>query len=162
MWAFAPHTSHRGSGLGCFWIEFPKPSGYRVSLVSVTESDSQTVEDTVMGVPNSIGILNTESTVSQKLKIQKNWKLVLHSFQKIAHLLGQHFLRFLIYYFGQNTLKIQRILDAKSTISQKLNIAKIGKFNFPSVQNIRQVLGPKKNATTFEGMGVRMSFTRTG
>ena len=45
-------------------------------MVSVSESGSQTVRDTVVQVHNSLGILSTISTKSQKLKI-------------IAHLMEQ-------------------------------------------------------------------------
>ena len=60
-----PHPSHplpRTSPLGprCLWIESPKSTGYRISLVSVSESDA-------------LRTLNTKSIISHILKItQKN------------------------------------------------------------------------------------------
>ena len=42
-----------------------------------------------MQVPNSLRILSTKSTISQKLRTAKIWNSVLHSFQNIVHLLGR-------------------------------------------------------------------------
>ena len=51
-----------------FWLESPYPTGYRVSLVSVSESNSQKSVS-----PNFPRILSTESAISQQ---NKNSKIV--------------------------------------------------------------------------------------
>ena len=48
-----------------FWIESPEPNGYRVSLVGVSESSSQTVEVPTKNfefTKSSLRILSTKST----------------------------------------------------------------------------------------------------
>ena len=55
------------SGPGLLQIESFKPTGYRVSLVSVSESGLQRVKDTIVKVLNSLK--NVKSTISHELKI---------------------------------------------------------------------------------------------
>ena len=71
-------------GPGYFWIEFPKPTGYHVSVITVSESGSQKSQ-----VPSSLRMMNTKSTISQELKIANLSELVQNLFQTIAHLMGQ-------------------------------------------------------------------------
>ena len=80
---------------------------------------------------------STKSTISQKLKIAKKWKLILHKFQNIVHLLRQskngHFL----------SLLLSSISSTKSSISHQLKISKIGKLFFHRFQNVVQLFGTK-------------------
>ena len=53
--------------------------------------------------------------------------------------------------YGDILVNFLRILNRKSTISQKLKIAKVGILFFHSFQIIAQHLDQKPNLTTFEG-----------
>ena len=67
MTVLAPHTFRRGAlsaGPGSFWIESLEPTGYRVSLVNVSESAIQN-----SSFPNSLQVMSTKSTISKKLEI---------------------------------------------------------------------------------------------
>ena len=75
------------------------------------------VADAVVKVSNSIRILCTKSTISQKVE-----NLFCVRFKTYAYLGTKFILTFLVSYFSQNTWKILRILSTKSTISQKLKI----------------------------------------
>ena len=62
-------------------------------------------------VPNSLGILITKLTVSQKLKIVELSKVVINPFQNISHLLGRK--KLAIFYIILKTLK-NHILKTKN------------------------------------------------
>ena len=85
--------------------------GYRVSLVSVSESGS-----------NSLRIFNTKSNIFQKIEIGK---LFFHRFQNIAHLLVRkkccHFCSF-------NLVNFRIILSTKTIISHEMKKGKNRKF----------------------------------
>ena len=53
-----------------------------------------------------------------------------------------------------NEKRILQTVTDRATISQKKNIAKIGKLIFHSFQNIVQHFGPSQKSTLFEGAGV--------
>ena len=90
-------------------------SGMGNQMRNVSKSDSQAVEDTVVHVPNSLGILSTKSTmISQKLKIAKIW----YSFQNITHLMGQLFF-----------CRLLRYEDLEDSVNFEYNIDHISKIN---------------------------------
>ena len=133
----------RPPGPGYFSIESPKLIGYRVSLVSVSESGSQIVEDAVVNVPNSLRISSTRSTTSQKTK--KSQKL-----KNITAFVSEHCASFrpeknwtvwVILFFV-------KILFVLSHISKTKDI-KIGNLFFHSFQNIAQLLGTKTQFGNF-------------
>ena len=104
------------------WI--PLATGYRASLICVSESGSLRVKNAIIKVSNSLGILSTNLTLSQKIKIVK---CILHMFQNIAHLLG--WIKDLAT-FGNILVNFLSILSTKSTISKKTKFVKICKIVF--------------------------------
>ena len=85
-------------GLGSFWIESPKPTGYRVSLVSVSESGSQNFQ--ILGKnPKKFHTNRYTTNVEYKIDhisktkiITKNGVGLKNLFQNIEHLLGWIFI----------------------------------------------------------------------
>ena len=71
-------------GPGYLCTESTYPTGYRVWLVSVSESGSQ-VEDAVVKVPNSLRILrkNRPYLINQKLQKSENWSCIRFGIMRI-------------------------------------------------------------------------------
>ena len=115
----------RPPGPGCFLIDSPKPTGYQVSLFSVSET-----------VSNSLRSLGTKLTTSQKLKIAKLSK-VLNPFQNITHILGQ-----------KENHNIPRTLNDHISKNKNRKNRKID-FKFDS-EHCATFLEQKPNLVTFE------------
>ena len=81
---------------------------------------------------NSLRMLSTQSTISQKLKSTEKKTIELKNpYQNIAHLL-------------ERKKKFPKIFGILNDHISKLTITKIGKLFFHSFQNIAQLFGPKK------------------
>ena len=106
LWgAWAPTALTVGSTpdpVRCFYIESPYPTGYRVSQVKVSESGSQTVEDTVVSSPEFTMNFDYKINHISKTKNHKNWKFGSAFVSERSAFLGIIF----VDNFGQNIWKI--------------------------------------------------------
>ena len=90
-------------------------------------------------VPNSLRMLSTKSTISQKLKKKSKIKISVSEH-------GASFGTKKIFFFS-------RFYEFLTIISKKQKIAEIWKLIFHSFQNIAQHFGPTDKSTHFQGGG---------
>jgi len=139
-WRFLKIIYLRGAsppGPRCFWIESLLPTGYRVSLISVSESVSQ--NSLKSPIHYECWIQNLPYLYNYKSKVKFRSKSV-----------SEHCASFEKNFFSQTILRILNV-----------HISKTIKLIFHSFQNIAKLFGPKKFCS-FWRRGVCMSLTRTG
>ena len=118
----------------------PQPTGYQISLVIVSESDSRKSAS-----PQFITKFEYKIEHISKTKYRKLSNLLQNPFQNIAHLLRDCF-------FRQTILRIlnDHISKTKNRKNRKTDFSLLQIFH-----------SPQKKSAFFEGEGVCMSLTRT-
>ena len=151
-------------GPGCFWIESPQPTSYRISLVSVSESGYQTVEDSCLSLHFTRNFEYKIDHIS-KTKNQKNLKFHSAFVSEHAHLLGQFvFNIFLVSLLRSKYLKYSVNFEYKINYKSKNKSFKNRNIDFSFVSEHCATFCTKKTIIEEGGGGIMryMPLTREG